>query len=170
MLNICRLRYDFSRILNWLTRPLNFMQNNVRNFRQNGNSISRKMCKVVKLGFPILYAVEKFGSLLSKDKLQARGTHTPTHDPTLPRMSWENCHGSQPIAPTCCVELALKGMLCTTFGIKGSLRHRFSLFLDPMVMPQMMHSHKGKTLPTWCGLMHAWDTGQGMGWCMCFLL
>ena len=56
------------------------MQNNVRNFRQNGNSVSRKTCKEVKSGFPILYAVEKFGSLLSKDKLKARGTHTPRLD------------------------------------------------------------------------------------------
>ena len=117
MLNICGLKHDFSRILNWLTRPLNFMQNNVRNFRQNGNSISRKTCKEVKSGFPILYAVEKFGSLLSKDKHKARGTLTPTHDPTLLPMSWENCHGSQPTASTCCVELALKGMLRTTFAI-----------------------------------------------------
>ena len=39
----------------------------------------------------ILYAVEQFSSLFSKDKLKARGTHTPTHDPSSPHTSWENC-------------------------------------------------------------------------------
>ena len=44
-------------------------------------STSRKIC-YVKSGFQILYAVEQFSSLFSKDKLK--------HDPPSPRMSWEN--------------------------------------------------------------------------------
>ena len=53
-------------------------------------SISRKSC-YVKSGLQIIYAAEKFSSLFSKDKLKARGTHTPTHDPPSPHMSWKNC-------------------------------------------------------------------------------
>ena len=33
-----------------------------------------------KVRLQILYAVDQFSSLFSKDKLKARGTHTPTHD------------------------------------------------------------------------------------------
>ena len=61
-------------------------------------SISRKIC-CIKSGFQILYAVEQFSSLFSKDKLK-QGAHIhQTHDPPSPRMS---C-GSQPTAPTCVV-------------------------------------------------------------------
>ena len=42
--------------------------------------MSRKIC-YVKSGLQILYAVEQFSPLFSKDKLKARATHTPTHDP-----------------------------------------------------------------------------------------
>ena len=53
-------------------------------------SISRKIC-CVKLGFQILYAVEQFSSLFSKDKLK-QGAHIhQTYDSPSPRMSWENC-------------------------------------------------------------------------------
>ena len=52
-------------------------------------SISQKIC-YVKSGLQIIYAVEQFSSLFSKDKLKARGTHTPTHDPRSPSMWWEN--------------------------------------------------------------------------------
>ena len=52
-------------------------------------SISQKICHV-KSGLQIIYAVEQFSSLFSKDKLKARGTHTPTHDPPSPSMWWEN--------------------------------------------------------------------------------
>ena len=34
------------------------------------------LCKL-KSGFQIIYAVEQFSSLFSKDKLETRGTHTP---------------------------------------------------------------------------------------------
>ena len=44
----------------------------------------------VKSGFQILYAVEQFSSLFSKDKLK-QGAHIhQTHDPPSPRMPWEN--------------------------------------------------------------------------------
>ena len=53
-------------------------------------SISRKIC-CLKSGFQILYAVEQFSSLFSKDKLK-QGAHIHnTHDPLSTRMSWENC-------------------------------------------------------------------------------
>ena len=52
-------------------------------------SISRKIC-CLKSGFQILYAVEQFSSLLSKDKLK-QGAHIhQTHDPPSLRMSREN--------------------------------------------------------------------------------
>ena len=53
-------------------------------------SISRKI-GCVKSGFQILYAVEQFSSLFSKDKLK-QGTHLhQTHDPPSQCMSWKNC-------------------------------------------------------------------------------
>ena len=39
-------------------------------------SVSRKI-RYVRSRFQILYAVEQFCSLFSKDKLKARGIHTP---------------------------------------------------------------------------------------------
>ena len=53
-------------------------------------SISRKICCAM-LGFQILYAVEQFSSLFSKDKLKQRAHIHQTHDPPSPRMSWESC-------------------------------------------------------------------------------
>ena len=51
-------------------------------------SISRKIC-CAKSGFQVLYAVEQFSSLFSKDKLK-QGAHIhQTHDPPSPRR--ENC-------------------------------------------------------------------------------
>ena len=53
-------------------------------------SISRNICRV-KSRFQILYAVEQFSSLFSKDKLK-QGAHIhQTHDPPSPSMSWESC-------------------------------------------------------------------------------
>ena len=53
-------------------------------------SISRNIC-CVKSGFQILYAVEQFSSLFSKDILK-QGAHIhQTYDPPSPRVSWENC-------------------------------------------------------------------------------
>ena len=66
-------------------------------------SISRKICRV-KLGFQILYAVEQFSSLFSKDKLK-QGAHIhQIHDPRSPRISWENCRAvpSQQLSHVLC--------------------------------------------------------------------
>ena len=62
-----------------------------------------KFAYAVKSGFQILYSVEQFSSLSLKDKLNARGTHTPTHDPPSLRMSWENCRAVLNQQPTCVV-------------------------------------------------------------------
>ena len=53
-------------------------------------SISQNFC-YVKSGFQILYAVEQFSSLFSKDKLKLGARIHQTTDPPSPRMSWENC-------------------------------------------------------------------------------
>jgi len=53
-------------------------------------SISRKIC-CVKSVFQILYAVEQFSPLFSKDKLK-QGAHIhQNHDPPSPRMSAPTC-------------------------------------------------------------------------------
>ena len=58
--------------------------------RKTRTSISQKFC-YVKSGFQILYAVEEFSLLFSKDKLKQAAHIHQTHDPPSPRMSWENC-------------------------------------------------------------------------------
>ena len=52
-------------------------------------SICRKIC-YVKSRFQILYAVNSLRHYFSKDKLK-QGAHIhQTHDPSSPRISWEN--------------------------------------------------------------------------------
>ena len=90
-LSIRRLKYDFSRILSLLIRPLNFKQNDLcaTSDKNTNFKISKNCC--VKSGLQILYAVEQFSSLFSKDKLK-QGAHIhQTHDPPSLRMSRENC-------------------------------------------------------------------------------
>ena len=85
--------------------------------------MSRKIC-CEKLGFQILYAVEQFSSLFSKDKLK-QGAHLHhTHDPPSPRMSWENC---------CAVSSQhLPHVLCGAgTGRKGFFIDGFSPVSDP---------------------------------------
>ena len=54
-------------------------------------SISRKI-RSIKSGFQILYSVEQFSPMFSKNKLK-QGAHVhQTHDPPSPHMLWENCH------------------------------------------------------------------------------
>ena len=91
MLNIRRLKYNFSRILSLLIRPLNFKQNDLcATSDKNMNFNMSKIC-CVESGFQILYVVEQFSSLFSKDKLK-QGAHIHrTHDLPSPCMSWENC-------------------------------------------------------------------------------
>ena len=80
-------------------------------------SISRKICRV-KLGFQILYAVEQFSSLFSKDKLK-QGAHI--HQAMI-RLS-RACRGRTAVwfpaisADMCCVELALKGFASAGKGL-----------------------------------------------------
>ena len=94
-------------------------------------SISRKNC-CVKSGFQILYAVEQFSLLFSKDKLK-QGAHIhQTHDPPSPCMPWENCHA----VPS----QQLSHVLCgagTRLGRKGFLIHGFS------------PGSRGEILPVW---------------------
>ena len=88
-----RTLIDFSRILSLLIRPLNFYAKwLVRNFGQKHElQYLYKIC-CVKSGFQILYAVEQFSSLFSKDKLK-HGAHIhQTHDPPSPRTSWMYDH------------------------------------------------------------------------------
>ena len=66
-------------------------------------SISRKIC-YIRSRFQILYAVEQFSSLFSKDKLKARGTHTPNPWSAFPaHIVGELPYSSQPTASTCVV-------------------------------------------------------------------
>ena len=66
-------------------------------------SISRKIC-YIRSRFQILYAVEQFSSLFSKDKLKARGTHITNSWSAFPaHVVVELPYSSQPTAPTCFV-------------------------------------------------------------------
>ena len=105
-------------------------------------SISWKIC-CVKSEFQILYAVEQFSSLFSKDKLK-QGAHIhQTHDLPYPRMSWENCR-----AVPC---QQLPHVLCgagterTHLGRKGSFIHGFSLVTDWRLCPADEPQTAGKT-------------------------
>ena len=80
-------------------------------------SISRKFC-CIKSGFQILYIVEQFSSLFSKDKLK-QGAHIhQTYDPPSPRI-----RGRAAVrlpansSHMCCVELALKGLAAAVKGL-----------------------------------------------------
>ena len=59
------------------------------------------------------------------------------------------------------VELALKGVLCTSLGSEGSLIHGFSPFIDPTAMPWWWASTRAKQLSMaapvcgWYGCAHA---------------
>ena len=85
-------------------------------------SLSRKIC-CVKSGFQILYAVEQFSSLFSKDKLK-QGAHIhQTHGLPSLRMSWENCCAvpSQQLPHALCGADTWR----TRLGRKVSFIHRF---------------------------------------------
>ena len=80
-------------------------------------SISRTIC-CVKSAFQILYAVEQFSSLFSKDKLE-QGAHIhQTHDPPS-----HACRGRIAMrfkansSHMCCVELGLKGLATAGKGL-----------------------------------------------------
>ena len=117
-MNICGLKYDFSRILSLLIRPLNFTQVTCPQLQTNTRtSISRKICSI-KSGFQILYVVEQFSSLFSNDKLkQGAHIHQTLDLPSPCRMSWYGCCAvpSQQL-PHVFVELALKGLAAAVKG------------------------------------------------------
>ena len=81
-MNIRGLYYDFSRILSLLIRPLNFTQN-AQLQTKTGTSISGKNWLRKRSRFQILYAVEQFSLLFSKDKLKQKAHIHQTHDPQL---------------------------------------------------------------------------------------
>ena len=76
---------------------------------------------------------EQFRSLFSKDKLK-QGAHIhQTHDPSSPRISWENClRFPADSFHTCCVELSLDRLICTYVGSRGFLRRGFAPFTSPV--------------------------------------
>ena len=132
-------------------------------------SISREIF-YVKSGFQILYAVERFSSLLSKDKLKARaGTHTPTHDPPSLRMSLENCLAVARFH-TCVVwSWGLKECFVLASEV-GGLRHGFSSFIDPKAMPCLwapISTIRAKQLSIVATAWLLW-LWKWVGWCMCF--
>ena len=132
-------------------------------------SISREIF-YVKSGFQILYAVERFSSLLSKDKLKARaGTHTPTHDPPSLRMSLENCLAVARFH-TCVVwSWGLKECFVLASEV-GGLRHGFSSFIDPKAMPCLwapISTIRAKQLSIVATAWLLW-LWKCVGWCMCF--
>ena len=125
-------------------------------------SISQKIC-YVKSGFQILYAVEQFSSLFSKDKL---GT---CHGRTAVQFQTNSSH-------MCCVEPALKGVHCICLSSRGPLRYGFSPFIEPRVMPcwrapirEKQLSMAAPTLLVWlCAYLTYWP-GCGLVY-MCPLL
>ena len=74
-------------------------------------SISRKIC-CVRLGFQILYAVEQFSSLFSKDKYTKPMIRLPRA--CLGRSAVQIPANSSHM---CCVELALKGLASAAKGL-----------------------------------------------------
>ena len=129
----------------------------MRNFGQKHELLYLGKICCVKSGFQILYAVEQFSSLFSKDKLK-QGAHIhQTHDPPSPRMSWENSKkiillllslfylpcGSQPTAPTCVVR---------SWHLKGSPRKERVFYTQVFcatrrsyhLLPRLLHLLSGK--------------------------
>ena len=126
-----------------------------------------KIC-CVKSEFQILYAVEQFSSLFSKDKLK-HGAHIhKTHDPPSPRSSWMYGHcravPSQQLSHECVV------WRC---HLKHSPRQErdFIHGFSPVTDPWLCHSDKPKwgrnscpwlPLPAWYGCAYAWGNGCGL--------
>ena len=119
-----------------LIRPLNVTQNDLCTTSDKNTNFNSSKNLLAKSGFQILYAVEQFSSLFSKDKLK-QGAHIhQTHDLPSPRMSWENCRAVPANSShMCCVQLVLNSLLCTHLSRKRLLRHGFSPFINPMVLP-----------------------------------
>jgi len=125
-------------------------------------SIFRKIC-YLKSGFQTLYAEEHFHSLFSKDKLKARGTHTPTHDPpSIPtHVVGELLCGSEPTAPTCVVwSWRLKQCFAlTSAALETRVFPVYWLDDHAMLMAPWL------SLTLWYSCAHAWGTGRAVCWC-----
>ena len=127
-------------------------------------SISRKI-SCVKSGFQILYAVEQFR------QIKARSTHTLNPWSAFPaHVMKELPCGSQPTAPTCCVELALKGLASggkglLYMGFPRSLTDGYAMLMSPKPLEE--NRCPWLPLPAWYGCVHAWGNGQAVGCCMC---
>ena len=109
-------------------------------------SVSRQIC-CVKSVFQILYAVEQFSSLFSKDKLK-HGAHIhQAHDPTFPANSSHMCY----------VE-ALEGLAS---GFPRSLTDGYAMLMSPS---------KGETAVHSCHCPHDMAVRvrevMAVGWCM----
>ena len=105
-------------------------------------SISRKIC-CVRLGFQILYVVEQFSSLFSKGKYTKPMIRLPRafRGRTAVRFPANS-------SDMCCVELALRRLLCTHVGNRVFLRRGFSPFINPTASPRWWAPTKAKQLST----------------------
>ena len=106
-------------------------------------SISRKIC-CLKSGFQILYVVEQFSSLFSKDKLK-QGAHIhQTHDLPSPHMLWYSCRAvpNQQLLHVLCGTGTWRSHLCS----KGSFYTGFPGHW-PMAMPCCWAPVCAKPLP-----------------------
>ena len=119
--------------------------------------------------------------VLSLSYIEFTGTQIMvTPNPPCPaRMSWENCCAvpSQLSSHMCCVELMLKGVLCTCLTIKGLLKTLTLSIQRSDGYAVLMSPNKGKTAVHCCHCMGdiavhmsvrtRLGGGQAVGWCMC---
>ena len=141
MLNICGLKYDFSRILNWFIRPLNLTQNDMcitSDKNANFNILKHLLCKV------------KTSNSLGSNVVQF--TIFKRHQPMICLPC--TCRGRTAMwfpadsSHMSCVELAFKGVLCTCLSSRGgSLRHGFFPFM-------LMDPNKRQTAVCGCYFLH----------------
>ena len=103
------------------------------------NFTSQKIC-CVKSRFQILYAVEQFSLLSSKDKFYSKG-HTYTKPMIrLPRA----CRGRTAVrfpansSHMCCVELALIGLASAGKGFPRSLTDGYAMLMSPSKTKQLL--------------------------------
>ena len=124
-------------------------------------SISRKIC-CVRLGFQILYAVEQFSSLFSKDKYTKPMIRLPRA--CLGRSAVQIPANSSHM---CCVELALKGLASAAKGLlypnpnpggvwKTKKNTGFPRSLTDGYVMLMRNSYPWLPLPAWYGCARAW--------------
>ena len=132
-------------------------------------SISWKIC-CVKSEFQILYVVEQFSSLFSKDKLK-QGAHTPNPWSALPaHVVGELPCGSLPTAPTCVVlswhwkDSPRQERVFYTRVFPGNWMKAMPCWWAPT---SWRNRCPWLPLPAWYGCAYSWGNGQAVGWCMC---